>query len=124
MPKIRYGLKGSVGGTANAGTQTLNFHPAFIRNNFEHYVKQTVGHEVAHLVTRWVFGNEVASHGIQWASVMRVFNLPADRCHRYDLNDAPDIKKRIQRPVLQRVKGARIVSLGKNGTNLRITTFD
>lgn len=125
FPQIRYGLKGSVGGTARAtGNGVLNFHPTFIRTDFEHYLKQTVGHEVAHLVTRWVYGPEVDSHGIQWKGVMGVFNLPPTRCHQYDVKEAPAIKQRIRRPVIERVVGARIVNEGRNGLNLRVTTFD
>ena len=51
----------------------------------QHFIEQTVAHEVAHLLAHELFGPRVQSHGKEWQAIMvKVFGLPADRCHTYD----------------------------------------
>ena len=57
----------------------------------DHYIKQTIGHEFAHLVAYNALGHR--GHGRSWARVMRKFNLFPDRCHDYDLTPARVVKR-------------------------------
>ena len=84
-PYIRLDLRGESAGQALPGKYQLRFNPVLLRENREHFLKQTVGHEVAHLLAYELFGPGVQAHGKEWKSIMvKVFGLPAERCHNYD----------------------------------------
>ncbi len=52
----------------------------------KHFLKQTVAHEVAHLIAHQLFGDRIQPHGEEWQLIMRgVYELPPDRCHTYDV---------------------------------------
>lgn len=85
-PTVLYNVRGGRGGTANARTNVLRFNPTLLLENLETYIRQTVGHEVAHLIARARFGSTISSHGKEWGSVMGWLGLAAERCHGYDLS--------------------------------------
>ena len=93
-PHIKFDKRGRVAGTANTTTNTLNFNMVLLAENFDHMLAQTVPHEVAHLVKSAVYSRGRA-HGREWASVMHVFGVPADRCHNYDTTNS--ITKTVKR---------------------------
>ncbi|MNO84373.1 hypothetical protein D3C76_757130 [compost metagenome] len=56
------------------------------RENTEDFLKQTVAHEVAHLIAHQLFGDRIQPHGEEWQLIMRgVYELPPNRCHTYDV---------------------------------------
>jgi SprT protein len=62
----------------------LRFNPQLYRENSQHFLKQTVAHEVAHLIAHQLFGDRIQPHGEEWQLIMRgVYELPPDRCHTY-----------------------------------------
>lgn len=84
-PYIRLDLKGETAGQAWIEKRQLRFNPVLLKENRDHFIKQTVAHEVAHLLAYDLYGPRIRAHGREWQSVMvAVFQLPADRCHRYD----------------------------------------
>jgi SprT protein len=87
-PKITYDLKGTVAGQAFYYENKLRLNSVALKNYRDHFIKQTVGHEVAHLVAFQKHGGDIKPHGYQWANVMRMYKLPPDRCHTYDLPSA------------------------------------
>lgn len=90
MPKVLFALNGMTAGTANFGTYTIKFNPTLMRENPDHFIVQTAGHEVGHLVARYKFrGRDIAPHGDEWKSVMWAMSLPATRCHNYDVSNVP-----------------------------------
>ncbi len=113
MPTIRYDVKNRFGGFAITGgvdDWTIRLNLILCYENEDHFIEQTVGHEVAHLVTRKVFGltkeveengkkvvKKVRSHGKEWRSVMINFNLPPETCHKYDTSSI-DITPRSRSP--------------------------
>ncbi|OED40803.1 hypothetical protein ACH42_15650 [Endozoicomonas sp. (ex Bugula neritina AB1)] len=85
QPYIRLDLRGDSAGQALPGKCQLRFNPILLRENRDHFVKQTIAHEVAHLLAHELFGPRVQAHGKEWQAIMiNVFGLPADRCHTYD----------------------------------------
>ena len=91
VPSIRLDLRGQVAGQAiwhAAGKAELRFNIDIARRHRDHYLRHTVAHEVAHLVTVACFGR-VRPHGAEWRSVMRHFGIdnPA-RCHDYALDES------------------------------------
>ncbi|MFK0573607.1 SprT family zinc-dependent metalloprotease [Endozoicomonas sp.] len=84
-PYIRLDLKGQTAGQAWIEKRQLRFNPVLLNENRDHFLKQTVAHEVAHLLAYELYGPRIRAHGREWQSIMMaVFQLPADRCHSYD----------------------------------------
>lgn len=88
LPTIDYALRGRVGGRAKAAKNRISLNAVLLAENEAHFIEQTVGHEVAHLVAGCVFGPRIRPHGREWQSVMCLFDLPAHRCHTYDVRNA------------------------------------
>jgi SprT protein len=95
FPKIRFDLKGKCGGQFVSGgwkdVWDIRINVEALTKYTEHYIEQTVGHEVGHLVAKFVYGAK--GHDYKWKRVMRDFGLPADRCHTYDLTPARRTQK-------------------------------
>jgi SprT protein len=83
-----------LGGEAHPSKMHLRFNPMYLNEHTDHYIAQTVPHEVAHLgvhhvrgsANRWVVrGSKVKRdiHGEAWKTMMALLGVPADRCHTY-----------------------------------------
>jgi SprT protein len=88
-PSIDLNLKGTTAGYANYLENKLQFNRGLYTNNKEHFLKQTVPHEVAHLISVAIYGyTKGRGHGAAWKSVMlNCFGLAPTRCHRYDVTE-------------------------------------
>lgn len=87
-PTITYDLKGTVAGQAFYYENKLRLNSIALKKYREHFIEQTVGHEVAHLTAFKRHGGGISPHGTEWKNFMRFFHLPPDRCHTYDLPSA------------------------------------
>lgn len=86
-PEISFKLRGQKAGVAHLNTNLLRFNPQLYSQNREHFLKQTVAHEVAHLVAHQMFGGRIRPHGEEWQLIMRgVYELTPDRCHTYEVS--------------------------------------
>jgi SprT protein len=100
MPETRlsYDLKGKVAGTANSSKNLIRINYVLLKENTEHFIKQTLGHEYAHLITDNLWLSDLISkptaHGREWKKVMRQLGLPPDRCHSYDTTNSSTKKQR------------------------------
>lgn len=54
----------------------------------------TFAHELAHLITRQVYGRAATAHGKHWKSVMRVLGFSPERTHNLDTSG---LKRRVAR---------------------------
>ena len=89
-PEVSFKLRGQKAGVAHLQQNLLRFNPQLYRENREHFLKQTVAHEVAHLVAHQMFGHGIRAHGEEWQLIMQgVYELPADRCHNYEVPRRP-----------------------------------
>lgn len=79
-------LRGALAGKAHLQRWHLQFNASLLRANQEHFLLQTVGHEVAHLVAWARFRRRVKPHGAEWKAVMRVFGLETRATHDYDVS--------------------------------------
>ena len=86
MPSWDVRLRGALAGKAYLQRWHLQFNATLLRANQEHYLLQTVGHEVAHLVVRALYGAAVKPHGTEWKTVMRAFGLETHATHSYDVS--------------------------------------
>lgn len=92
-PIVKFDLRGTKAGEAWAGHGIVRFNPILLDENPEHFVRQTVGHEIAHLAARTKYGNGISSHGVEWRNIMYRLGLPAKRCHNYDVSTVTGRKR-------------------------------
>ncbi|WP_028240847.1 SprT family zinc-dependent metalloprotease [Stutzerimonas azotifigens] len=85
-PEVSLKLRGQKAGVAHLDENRLRFNAQLYRENREHFLTQTVAHEVAHLVAHQMFGPRIRPHGEEWQLIMRgVYGLPPNRCHTYEV---------------------------------------
>ena len=99
-PNIRFDKRGTTAGIANGTKWELNFNMVLLNENVEHFIEQTVAHEVAHLIDHQVYDSHTprfdrsgrrkkrTPHGRNWKNIMMVLGVPADRCHDMDVSNA------------------------------------
>lgn len=83
MPTILFDLKGRVAGQAFTGANKLRFNLPLLARTTIDDVKETVGHEVVHIVTD-KFYNRRCKHNQLWKGMMIRFGLKPERCHSID----------------------------------------
>lgn len=89
-PQVSFKLRGQKAGVAHLDQNLLRFNEQLYKANTEHFLRQTVAHEVAHLVAYQLFGPRIQPHGEEWQLIMRgVYELPPDRCHTYEVFRRP-----------------------------------
>lgn len=83
-PQVSLQLRGQKAGVAYPRENLLRFNARLYEENREDFLRQTVAHEVAHLVAFQLFGMGIRPHGEEWQRIMQeVYGLPAKRCHDY-----------------------------------------
>jgi len=97
-PEVRYDIKNRFGGTATYGANLIRLNLILLVENEDHFLKQTVAHEVAHLINYHTAerksGKKLMPHGKEWKAVMtEVYKLPAHTKHTYDCSSI-DMKRR------------------------------
>lgn len=85
----KFDLKGRCAGMfcEHSDKKYFRWNTLLALENTDEYLKQTVGHEVAHFIVRT---NEKANnkmrskpHGTSWQVTMQILGLSADRCHSF-----------------------------------------
>jgi SprT protein len=120
-PRVRFSISGGVAGRAHCGRDVIEYNPTLLHENVDHFLVQTVRHEVAHLAAFKKFGHGIKPHGKEWCSCCWFLGIPATRCHSYDLDNVPTralSQKRVS--PIERTKEGIIVHTG----NARITRFE
>ena len=85
-PVVSLKLRGQKAGVAHLYENKLRFNNELYQKNTEDFLRQTVPHEVAHLVAHQMFGDRIQPHGEEWQLIMRgVYELPPLRCHNYEV---------------------------------------
>jgi SprT protein len=98
-PVVSFELRGQKAGVAHLHENKLRFNPQLYRDNAEDFLRQTVPHEVAHLVAHQLFGERIAPHGQEWQSIMQgVYELAPLRCHSYKVKRRPVMRYLYQCP--------------------------
>jgi len=83
-PRVSLDLRGQKAGVAYLQRNLLRFNEQLYRENHQHFLQQTVPHEVAHLLAQALYGDRIRPHGREWQGLMTgLFDLPAHRCHDY-----------------------------------------
>ncbi len=91
-PTVKIDLKGLSAGTATPALNLLRFNKELLLNNQQLFLKQTVPHEIAHLLAYQLFGQKIRPHGKEWQQIMStVYQLSPERCHRYNVKRKPTV---------------------------------
>ncbi len=86
-PAVRLDLRGQRAGVAYLNRNLLRFNSQMYRDHREDFLRQTVPHEVAHLLAHALHGGGIRPHGPEWQRLMTgLFELPARRCHDYPVS--------------------------------------
>ena len=86
VPQLVYKQMGRTAGKAWFSAWKIEINPDFLNNgHLSDMINVTVPHELAHLISRKVYGDLGAGHGRFWKSVMIRLGLRPDRCHDYSL---------------------------------------
>lgn len=97
-PLHRFDLKGKCAGQyrwkRSRGKVTFEYrwNMAAAEKYTDDYLKNTVGHEVAHYIAHKIHGTN-CGHDYRWKRVMRDLGLEPTRCHSYKLAPARKVKK-------------------------------
>src|SRR3546814_17001622 len=70
-PEVCFKLRGQKAGVAHLTENKLRFNLQLYRENQDDFLKQTVAHEVAHLIAHHLFGARIRPHGEEWHLLMR-----------------------------------------------------
>jgi predicted SprT family Zn-dependent metalloprotease len=107
MPEIAYDVHSWTAGMAYGNDWRIRLNAVMFFENEKDFLHNTVGHEVAHLIQRKVYGvtkivqekgkdviKKVRSHGPEWKECMALLNLKPDVTHRYSVASLPKKKRR------------------------------
>jgi SprT protein len=95
MPSVSYDLKTVVAGTASYSRWHIEVNPRMLVENKDDYLINTIGHEVAHLITSGNHHGKRMGHRKEWKDTMAVFGLEPEIYHHYKTHSKP--RKRMQR---------------------------
>jgi len=88
--RITFCLSGTTAGTANYGTKHLRFNRKLLIANFDHFIADTIPHEVSHIADFCLNprnGTPRKPHGPSWKKVfIEAFHAPPRRCHQLDVS--------------------------------------
>ncbi len=92
-PKIMFTLRGKTAGTASNAGGEVNLNAILLNENKQHFIDNTVVHEMAHIFCSQMWGTELRgskriSHGNSWKHMMRVLGADPKRCHSYDVTNS------------------------------------
>lgn len=91
IPQIKINFKnlGRTAGHAFQRTNVLEFNTILLKENADKFIERTVPHEVAHLITAWIFPLAKKPHGKEWKSVMKMLGVKdSTRCHDFDVTNS------------------------------------
>jgi len=87
-PQLRFDLRGRAAGMVvfyrgDPPTAAIRYNDRLLQENKQTFIQQTVPHEVAHLISRSLFGTSIKPHGPEWRTVMTLFEADPSRCHNF-----------------------------------------
>ncbi|MCG6896583.1 MAG: SprT-like domain-containing protein [Thiocapsa sp.] len=85
--EVRFDLHGLAAGQARleiAGRALIRYNPTLLHRHPAEFLRETVPHEVGHIVAFIRHGTRIRPHGAEWQTIMRHFGAYPSRCHRFD----------------------------------------
>lgn len=86
VPEVRFDLRGRTAGLVVYQRErrepgVIRLNRELLRSHPREMLEETVPHEVAHVVARWLHGGRIKPHGPEWRSIMHAFGKQATACH-------------------------------------------
>lgn len=97
MPELRFDIRGVCAGQAHADKHLLRFNPVMLEKHGQAFIKDTVPHEMAHLLVNKLWGRRAKPHGMEWRGVMQQLGASPQRCHTYEVQPSRRLKRYIYR---------------------------
>jgi predicted SprT family Zn-dependent metalloprotease len=119
-PEVRFALRGTTAGRAWYREHLIEYNPTLLHENVEDFLRQTVRHEVAHLAARNKFGAQIKPHGKEWANCCWYLQIPAKRCHNYDVGGVPTRAQHNNGSRIKRTESGLVVL----DEGMRVTQFE
>ncbi|MCP5408831.1 MAG: SprT-like domain-containing protein [Chromatiaceae bacterium] len=88
---IRFDLRGKAAGMLRftaPGEPVIRYNRALLEQYRDEFIKQTVPHEVAHLVVAALHPHRTAPHGPEWRMVISFFGAEPKRCHNFQVDES------------------------------------
>ena len=104
IPAINLNLRGRAAGqykyqlnryTGEIRNTQFRFNKVLFEENREDFLNRTVPHEVAHHITRVMYG-DVKPHGREWKGVMTTLGFDNSTYHTYDTTNSSVQRKRLR----------------------------
>lgn len=92
---IRFDLNGRAAGMVrfvSSGTAVIRYNPVLLEKFRDSFIRQTVPHEVAHVVVAAHYPYRTAPHGPEWRLMMEFFGAEPRRCHTYPV-DGSEVRR-------------------------------
>ncbi len=84
-PQNVFDLRGTTAGWAFPSSNKIRWNLQIAEKNQEAFFKDTIFHEVSHLIATWYYGCR-CGHNREWRAIMRdVFNVEPKRCHNMNV---------------------------------------
>jgi len=93
----KFDLRGQSAGYYYPAKNLIRYNDYIAARYFDHFVKQTVIHEVSHHIVYQItrgYRVKARAHGPEWQAIMKRFGVTPDRCHDYDVSDIPGKRQR------------------------------
>jgi SprT protein len=87
MPTISFDLVGTTAGRAFSKEWHIQLSSVLLTENTEQFEKDTIPHELAHLIAYRMHGYKVG-HGEHWKNIMLKLGLQPNRLHQMDVTNA------------------------------------
>ena len=69
-PAVGFGLRGRTAGLYHPDEHHIRLNAALMMQNLEDFVKNTIGHEVAHAIVEKAYKGRCRTHGGEWQFTM------------------------------------------------------
>lgn len=86
-PKIIWDVTGTTAGKALYQRNQISLNLAIFTREPLSALRETIGHELAHLIVYWLHPNQAKPHGVEWQQTMRMLGLVPQRCHQFAVDD-------------------------------------
>ncbi len=91
--KIELGIRGACAGRAYYSQNKIKLNEQLFRENEDDFIRNTIPHEVAHLISFALHGANGRGHGRHWREVMRKLGVEdSARCHFYHTTPARKVR--------------------------------
>ena len=103
-PKLDFDKKGNAAGSYKHAQNRISLNWILLRENKDHFINETIPHELCHKFCRDIHGMGVKSHGSEWKEICVKMGYTPNRTHNFSLKTIQNNKVQSK---IAKVIGAR-----------------